>query len=254
VHRPIIDGELLTFSGYSYLTPVPDASNAPGSAPAGNDLATYLYLCGGRNWPYTSNTFGGWFAAIPVLLVESLTPPDVMGYPSAALQYSGSTIPRAAALFIGNGFRIAGGTLTKSVFYDGDWVRPQASTVLICGFHINSGDHFTTGSASPVSLVVGGIPVGSTAIELQASIDGQADTHPQSLVVLNGVGGSTVIRVDVPGAGGVCTAHAESARVRIVRPGSDTIQYTSAYYLSASSATVDIRATAFNMNVPRIGT
>lgn len=253
IHRPVIDGELLTFSGSGYIPSVADTSNAPGSAPAGNDLPTYLYLCGGRNWPYAFPTYGGG-AAVPVVLVESTTPPDVMGYPSAALTWAGSTIPRAAALFIGNAFRIAGGTLTKSVFYDGDWVRPQASTVLICGFKINSGDHFTTGSASPVSLVVGGIPAGSTAIELQASIDGQTTTYPQSLVVLNGVGGSTVIRVDIPGVASVVSeAHVESARVRIARPGSDTIQYTSVLYTGASTATVDIRATAFNMmNIPRI--
>ena len=253
VHRPIIDGELLTFAAFGYLTAVADTANPPGTAPAGNDLPTYLYLCGGRNWPCCTFAFGG-AAASPVLLIESTTPPDCMGYPSAPLGYGGQTIGQNAALFIGNGFRIAGTTLSKSLFYDGDFVRPQASTVTLCGFHVGAGDHFTMGSTTPVSLAMGGIPANTTVLELQAMIDGTATTYPQILSVLNGIGGGPAIYATIPAANGAATvASVQSAAARIARPGSDTIQYTAVDNASPSNATVDIRPAAYNMNIPRLG-
>ena len=254
VHRAIIDGELLTFSGTGYITPVTDTVNGPTSAPAGNDMATYLYLCGGRNWPYALLTNGG-LSAVPVVLVESLTAPDAMGHPSAALAWAGSAIPRAAALFIGCAFRIANTSLAKAVFYDGDWVRPQASTVEICGFKINTADHFTTGSTTAASLVIGGIPASATMVELQACMSGQDDgTYPQVLAVLNGAGGGPALKIALTGVASVASSsYVESPRARIARPASDTISYTSVYYTAASTATVDIRATGYDMNIPRVG-
>ena len=254
VHRPVLDGELLTFNAFGYLQAVADTAHAPGTAPAGNDLPTYLYLCGGRNWPCCTYAFGG-AAASPVLLIESTTPPDCMGYPSQTLGYAGQTIGQSAALFIGNGFRVAGSTRSKSLFYDGDFVRPQASTVDICGFKINAGDHFTTGSTSYESLVIGGIPVPATVVELQAMVGVPANpTYPQILVVLNGpsAGQSVVIHLELP-ASAAAVSNVQSARVKIARPDSDTIQYASTVYSGASNSTVDIRATGYNMNIPRLG-
>ena len=247
IHRLVMDGELMTFSfPASAVTFAADTVNAPGSAPAGNDKPTYLYLCGGRHWP--------WSHGVPVQGVESLTPPDCMGYPSAAMAVAGVAIPRNAALYIGVGFKVAGGTINKSLFYDGDWVRPQASTVNICGFKINTGDHFTTGSVTPVSLVVGGVPVPSTVIELQAGMyGGSGGTYPETLTVFNSVGGSAVLNVTLPAAAGATAGGGQSARTKITRPASDTIQYTSSIYTNPSTSTVDIRATGYNMNIPRIG-
>jgi hypothetical protein len=173
-----------------------------------------------------------------------------MGYPSAPLGYGGQTIGQSAALFIGNGFRIAGTTLSKSLFYDGDFVRPQASTVTLCGFHVAAGDHFTTGSTTPVSLAMAGIPANTTVLELQAMISGTATTYPQILSVLNGIGGGPAIYATVPAA---TVASVQSAAVRIARPGSDTIQYTAYNNTAPSSATIDIRPAAYNMNIPRLG-
>jgi hypothetical protein len=250
VNRLVIDGELITFhrTGATSIA-TPDTSHAPGAAPAGNDLPTYLYICGGRNFPVGGN---------PYVLVESTTVPDAMGYPTTTLAYNSRTIPRTAALYIGAAFKVAGSTRSKSLFYDGDWVYPQASTITtLCGFHINTDDEFSgsaSGSVAPVSLVVYGIPATSTAIELQVWIDGIASTYPQTVTIFNGVGGTEVIKVSIPGAAATATVGvAQSSRTRIARPGSDTIQYTSVYHTSASDATVDIRATAYNMNIPRIG-
>ena len=253
INRLVIDGELLTFAfAGGAVTFSSDTNNSPGAtAPAGNDMPTYLYLCGGRHWP--------WSYAVPVWGVESLTPPDSMGYPSAALAIAAgggsSTIPRNAAVYIGIAARVAGSTRSKSLFYDGDWVRPQDSTVKICGFHFNAGDHFTTGSVSNVSLVIGGIPASATVLELQASMVGAtAAGSAQALIVLNGIAGGYALEVALPGnATGVdITSYVESARARIARPASDTIQYSATYANTVSSATVDIRVTGYNMNVPRI--
>lgn len=253
VHRLVIDGELLTFNAFGYLQAVPDTAYAPGTAPAGNDLPTYLYLCGGRNWPCCTFAFGG-AAASPVLLVESTTPPDCMGYPSQVLGYAGQTIGQGAALFIGNGFRVAGSTRSKSLFYDGDFVRPQASTVPVCGFHVATGDHFTSGSMTYMSLAMAGIPANTTVLELQAMISGSATTYPQILSVLNGIGGSLAIYAVVPAATAVATVGTIlSAPARIARPGSDTIQYEAYDYTTPSNATIDLRPTAYNMNIPRLG-
>jgi hypothetical protein len=83
-------------------------------------------------------------------------------------------------------------------------------------------------------------------------MQGTSTTYPQVVTILNGVGGTAVINLEIPGS--LAQGYgAQSARTKLARPGSDTIQYTSVDYLSASSATVDIRATAFNMNIPRIG-
>jgi hypothetical protein len=257
VHRLVIDGELLTFNAFGYLQAVADTAHAPGTAPAENDLPTYLYLCGGRNWPCCLAVFGG-AAASPVWLVESTTPPDCMGYPSAVLGYGGQTIGQAAALFIGNGFRVAGSTRSKSLFYDGDFVRPQASTVPVCGFHVAAGDHFTTGSTTYVSLAMAGIPVNTTVLELQAMIAaggaGSATTYPEVLDVLNGIGGQHVIYATLSQANGTgAVASIQSAPVRMARPGSDTIQYQAFTDTSPSTATIDIRPTGYNMNIPRLG-
>ena len=253
INRLVIDGELLTFAfAGGAVTFSSDTNNSPGAtAPAGNDMPTYLYLCGGRHWP--------WSYAVPVWGVESLTPPDSMGYPSAALAIAAgggsSTIPRNAAVYIGVAFRVAGSTRSKSLFYDGDVVRPQAQTsgVMVPGFHINTGDHFSTGSVTPVSIVIGGIPSATTVVELAADMEQGSLTATDVLTVFNSISGNPVILLKTTVSGGITVnSYLTSPWVKIARPGSDTIQYTALNSFGASGATVNIRAVGYNMNVPRL--
>jgi hypothetical protein len=128
-HRLVIDGELLTFGSPAaggFVVATPDTNNPPGSAPPTNDLPTYLYLCGGRWFPWCGGIAGSVpypYNAAPVVLVESLTPPDRMGYPTAAMAVAGATIPRNGALFVGNGFLVINSSVHKCCRIDGDWIH-----------------------------------------------------------------------------------------------------------------------------------
>ena len=135
-HRLAIDGELLTFSAPLNLNPVSDATHTPGSAPANNDMPTYLYLCGGRAMPARSLTHA-WGAGtvggtVPVVLIESTVVPDAFGYPTSTLSTAtpAVTFPRSACCYIGLHFRAAGGTDNVPSVYDGDWIR-SAKTVTV---------------------------------------------------------------------------------------------------------------------------
>ena len=249
VHRLVIDGELLTFTAFSYLTAVADTAHAPGTAPANNDMPTYLYLCGGRNWPCCTFAFGG-AAASPVLLVESTTPPDCMGYPSQTLGYAGQTIWQSAALFIGNGFRIAGSTRSKSLFYDGDWVRAQAhgAECRIQGFTMPGISTVTTGLTT---LILAGIPAQATSIEIQADLDRPISLSGTNYISIKGAASGSEILLVQAAAGGVDV----SSRVKITRPDSDTIAYqaTLADTGTPSGIIFNVRPTGYNMNIPRLG-
>jgi len=261
VHRAIIDGELLTFSGTGYITPVTDTVNGPTSAPAGNDMATYLYLCGGRNWPYALLTNGG-LSAVPVVLVESLTAPDAMGHPSAALAWAGSAIPRAAALFIGCAFRIANTSLTKSVFYDGDWVRPQDSTSgpAFLGFYLAT--ITTIADGYPVTTLDlsgggGGIPAVSTALELQADYNpGAAGAYQVGVRITYPSSGPVILRPTMQGLNGGIDSIGEvvSPPARIpCSAGAATVGYQGFGNSPTTGIALHIRPTAYNMNIPRVG-
>jgi hypothetical protein len=251
VNQPVIDGELLTFAlANAAITFAPDTNNSPGAtAPAGNDMPTYLYLCGGRHWP--------WSHGVPVQGVESLTPPDVMGYPSAALAIAAgggsSTIPRNAALFIGVAFRVAGSTRSKSLFYEGDWVRPQSyvsdATCSICGFY--AAPITVSGTAATVTLALPGIPATTTALEIQADELPGGATPTNPYVVRSCVGGPMVIVFNA--TTGITVQ--QSARVKIALPANaGSPAHPSLEYIVPQSGggSFNIRATAYNMNVPRL--
>lgn len=267
IHRLVIDGELLTFPGVGLFLPKPDTANNPGgsSAPATNDMPTYLYLCGGRHWPCSGLAFTI-NQSIPVMLVESLTAPDVMGYPSAALAIAAgsgtSTIPRNAALFIGVAFRVAGSTRSKSLFYDGDWVRPQAHTppqyllapppggCTVQGFYAAQITTLGTPSTTPASLQILGIPATATALEIQA--DGQCYQSLDQVFVVNSCsGGPQILSLPVYHS---MVAPTQSAKAIIARPASDTIEYAGANTAVTTNFILNIRATGFNMNIPRLST
>jgi hypothetical protein len=258
INRLVIDGELLTFAfSGGAITFSPDTNNSPtAAAPATNDMPTYLYLCGGRHWP--------WSNGAPVQGVESLTAPDSMGYPSAAMAIaagSGSTtIPRSAAVFIGNGFRVAGSTRSKSLIYDGDWVRPQAHTPVsgfptsggcsIQGFYEANVTDFGGGAFPSLhAFNLAGIPAPSTVVEIQADI--LITSGPIGVFMINScVGGPQVLNIPAAQLG----TQVQSARAKIARPASDNVEfYATAGITSASTMILNIRPTGFNMNIPRIG-
>ena len=257
INRLVIDGELLTFAfSGGAITFSPDTNNSPtAAAPATNDMPTYLYLCGGRHWP--------WSNGVPVQGVESLTAPDSMGYPSAAMAIaagSGSTtIPRSAAVFIGNAFRVAGSTRSKSLFYEGDWVYPQAHTPVagyptgslwtgctIQGFY--AALIASVGTSSPTSLPILGIPATSTVFELQADVTYNSSEDSGMLINAN-AGGSQIISIASHGTG----SPVQSPRVRLSVATSSTVEYLGYKNGSGTIFNANIRPTAFNMNIPRIG-
>ena len=128
VHRIVIDGELLTFSGTGTIVPVADTVTPPTAAPATNDRPLYLYLCGGRNQPCMDYTFAGAGGTpTPVRLVLSATAPDALGFPKAGLAIAtpAITFPRAACCYVGVMFYAVGTTNGVPAAYDGDWIFAQ---------------------------------------------------------------------------------------------------------------------------------
>lgn len=99
------------------------------SAPAANDRAYYIYLVGGRNLPQWSGTFPPTvtgFPPVPILMVESTTSPDADGRPVTDIATPRGNTTRGA-LFIGNGFVVAGSTRRKPCVLsaDGRWIHAR---------------------------------------------------------------------------------------------------------------------------------
>ena len=253
VNRLVIDGELLTFHRLGYgLHAAADTSHTPGSAPAGNDMPTYLYLCGGRNFPVS--------LALPVVMIESTVVPDALGYPTATLAWNGRTIPRAAALYVGVAFKVANSNRSKSLFYDGDWVNPQAHTPVagypvatiwqgctIPGFYAAA---ITSFPSSPTSLPILGIPATSTVFEIQADLSCYS-TADSGMVVNALVGGPQIISINCHGTS--FASPVQSPRVRLSVATSSTVEYSGFNGGSMTSFNMNIRPTGFNMNIPRLG-
>jgi len=253
VNRLVIDGELLTFNRVGYgLSAAADTAHTPGSAPAGNDMPTYLYLCGGRNFPVS--------LALPVVMIESTVVPDALGYPTATLAWNGRTIPRAAALYVGVAFKVANSNRGKSLFYDGDWVYPQAHTPVsgyptsggcsIQGFYEANVTGFGGGGGpSLTAFNLAGIPAPSTVVEIQADI--LITSGPIGVFMINScVGGPQVLNVPAAQLG----TQVQSARAKIARPASDNVEFTATSGITSSSTMIlNIRPTGFNMNIPRLG-
>lgn len=180
IHRLAIDGELLSFAPGLNINPVSDSVNTPGSAPANNDMPTYLYLCGGRAMPARSLTHawgaGATGPAVPVVLVESTIAPDAMGYPTASLSIASPavTFPRSACVYVGLHFRAAGGTDNVPFVYDGDWIRSAKTvTVTLSGLALairGFKELPNTGVLSASGFSLASLPSISTMVELASGL------------------------------------------------------------------------------------
>jgi hypothetical protein len=142
VNKVMISGELLSFHGGFEASPpepplIVQASGADDpfavAAPATNDKPYYLYACGGRFAPFLVGRrgflFGGADALNPVVIVESLTPPTVEGYASAALTTALGTFPTPATLFVGCGWVTKGTTFRKAITQDREWFWANSSFI-----------------------------------------------------------------------------------------------------------------------------
>jgi len=105
-HRVLLNGELIEFSGSPAVVQDTGGANPFASAaPTNSSKPYYVYLVAGRlsqGQGSIATLFGVPFL-VPAVLVESLTPPDVTGRPTASLN-----TPRGAAIlnamYVGLGF------------------------------------------------------------------------------------------------------------------------------------------------------
>lgn len=137
--QAIIDGELIQGGAPQGLgNPngvYQDSLNDPFGVAAGDfDTPYSIYLVGGRNAPNgrivtaTSN-FEQNTDISPFLIVESLTPPDQNGHPSADINTPWGTVQRAA-LFVGYGWKVQNSTTRKVVRMGTDnWVHAMEGSV-----------------------------------------------------------------------------------------------------------------------------
>jgi hypothetical protein len=234
-HRLVIDGELLTWQTQYTLSIAADLTTPPTAAPAGYDMPTYLYLCGGRNTPLrwqgrASGIAAGSFA--PVVLVESLTPPDSMGHPTAALSITWGTgavaISRAAACYIGVRFRAAGTTGNVDIIYSDDWLfSTKVSSFVQPVVTAASPSSYTS-----ISMVT--VPATATAMKLTTWYTGtnstlvlvsRSDQDADSIAVLTDGGSDTV----------------------------DTAADATLYYKGLTTDdSLNLKVKGFNMNIPRL--
>lgn len=120
-HAIVIDGETIPI-GAAYPQVFQDAGSLnpfASAAPAAAAKPYFVYLCGGRNLPqgargYNTFSIGGPVGSatgpfLPVVLVESLVPPNLTGHPAVAI-----TTPRGTtqlgAVYVGIGFVTANST------------------------------------------------------------------------------------------------------------------------------------------------
>jgi hypothetical protein len=244
VHRLVIDGELISFQGYGVVAAVSDANNAPVAAPATNDAVAYLYLCGGRNAPCLNYSYAlpNW-KPIPVAFIVSLTPPDMLGYPTADLATAtpARTFPRAACCYVGVCFSVASGTANVPAFYDGDWIHSLQTitngTLRFKGFkQANLAD--LANSYTTFSLAA--IPATATAMELQI---GFFESGTQNVVFSTSAADADIFARLSSSAAAVLDE-------ALIKLGSgSTIHYKAD---TSSTNAAMIMAAGWNMNIPRL--
>lgn len=124
IHRLLIDGEPIEFTGFANGSPnlVADSTANPfGTAASSSfDRPYYVYVCGGRHNPLPSVGFGSNFL-LPVTVCESTVPPNPRtGKPTANLTVNGVTVTPDGAVYVGLGFVVAGSTRRRGCLMDGE--------------------------------------------------------------------------------------------------------------------------------------
>ena len=240
--RIVIDGELLTFNNPGVIPMTDDASHAPGSAPTDNDKPTYLYLCGGRNYPIARNTTVA-LGRVPVYLIESLTVPDEFGYPTATLSVSSPslTFPRSACCYIGVRFRGAGTAAGVPAFYEGDWIR-SLNTVTNGSLRFKgfAQANLANLAASYTLFTLAGIPATADAMDLQI---GFFESGTMNVLFSTSASDSGIFAR-------LSTSSASVLDEGIIRLSTSS----NIYYIADTSSTnaAMIMAAGFNMNIPRL--
>jgi len=247
VHRLVIDGELLTFYG-SIPGLVADTLNPISAAPAGNDAPSYIYLCGGRLAPLRTLVLAT--TLVPVVMVESTTPPDELGYPSASLGIASPamTIPRGACCFIGLRLRQAGGTTSVTTYTHGDWIVSY-QTINPSGYTSGAFKAFLeaaeTAHGSYTAVALGSLPDhhAVSMVEIVADLEDATGTGYAS--TLSDDGGDTGIIIGLTTIAGSGFNHDQARAV---------IPWVSANNLShKGSGTTVVAPTRFLMRIPRLG-
>jgi hypothetical protein len=258
-HRLVIDGELLTFGSPAaggFVVATPDTNNPPGSAPATNDLPTYLYLCGGRSFPWCGGITGSVpypYNAAPVVLVESLTPPDRMGYPTAAMAVAGVSIPRNGALFVGNGFLVMNSSIHKCCRIDGDWIHALTVNNALLPSNASFNESQTVLATGPgQDVAVTTMPTNATMADFELlGFFSPYSLGAEIVVFQEALSASFDLQVarsiEVPTVAGLGQT-LMSWRGAIPAGGLFFVKN----YSIATSALITLYARAYNMNVPRL--
>lgn len=249
-HRIVIDGELLTWAHTKTLPCSFDSAGNPGTAPGTYDLPCYLYLCGGRWSPSRSQGLdpapgpGGTWS--PVLLVESTTAPDPFGYPTASLVVGGVTFPRAACCYIGLRFRAAGTGNNVPAIHDGDWFwfQNQGISGVLCAKNpqvVTSGDYVQVPLSS---LPAASVTTAGQVVGIQNVIPGGGTSYTKFAA---GGGGDSAMFASVKTEVGTVTL--VSRPVVLSRTMMEDLWATTD---AGADVGINIVATGFNMNVPRL--
>jgi hypothetical protein len=251
INRIVIDGEMLTFACSQTLQNENDTANTPGAAPAGNDMPTYLYLCGGRNYPTLRQTVhpgpGPAGNIVPCMLLESTIAPDALGFPTANLATAAGAIPRSACCYIGVRFRAAGALTNVPAIYDGDWIHAASRPpgVIPCRFGIGFTEAAITGASGTCVLHP---PIMSTMCDLVVDI---VDSAGAGQAVIYGTVAADIQTefgfVRSPSAG---TGGSFNARRPLLGWGGGTVSM--AFNGAAATTTVRAYATGYNMSIPRL--
>ena len=251
VHRAVIDGEVVTAALHTSLPGLiavePDTNANPLTATidSNKDVMCYLYLCGGRNAPQNGVevTVTAYTTYAPLRLIASLTAP-AYNRATSALAINGVSVPRIGTLYVGLAAISRGTHKYKSCIIDGDWVYARTASsggtqLPIAGFN--------GPSSSGVSGAVDIYPA-STSTMCDVAIQGNDATTPAIVTLCSGATYSavdyTLARLIVP----TITQYAIN-KFRVAVPTSGHFNWASAN----STTTLHVFATAYNMNVPRIG-
>jgi len=186
-HIPLIDGERIEyFPNDQGITAEISSTLQPGT-PAGTDVPFYIYLCGGRHCqlanayatPYRANS-------APLKVVACSVAPSRGRAVNDITDSGGNTIPRAATLYIGIGYRAAATLSYRSCIIEGDWVYSCNAQKFGGGVSIYGTSGFChtadTVSGSPEVIPMVGAPAPSTMMELDAHYI-PCDTNPRLVPV-----------------------------------------------------------------------